>query len=57
MGRKENYGAGKSIEYFLFYLDRNLGQIYRKDGFTKGTAMAFREFISRKTGLTVRNIR
>lgn len=47
----------ETSEYFLFYLDRNLGQIYRKDGFTKGTAMAFREFISRKTGLTVRNIR
>lgn len=44
-------------EHFLFYLDRNLGQIYRKDGFTKGTAMAFREFISQKTGLTVRSIR
>ena len=47
----------ETSEYFLFYLDRNLGQIYRKDGFTKGTAMACREFISRKTGLTVRNIR
>ena len=44
-------------EYFLFYLDRHLGQIYAKNGFTKGTAMAFREFISRKTGLPVRNIR
>lgn len=44
-------------EYFLFYLDRHLGQIYAKDGFTKGTAMGFREFISRKTGLPVRNIR
>jgi hypothetical protein len=43
-------------EHFLFYLDRSLGQIYRKDGFTKGTAMAFREFIAQKTGLTVRNI-
>ena len=43
-------------EHFLFYLDRSLGQIYRKDGFTKGTAMAFREFIVQKTGLTVRNI-
>lgn len=43
-------------DYFLFYLDRNLGQIYAKDGFVQGTAMAFREFISQKTGLTVRNI-
>ena len=43
-------------EHFLFYLDRSLGQIYRKDGFTKGTAMAFREFIVQKTGLAVRNI-
>ena len=43
-------------EHFLFYLDRSLGQIYCKDGFTKGTAMAFREFIVQKTGLTVRNI-
>ena len=43
-------------EHFLFYLDRSLGQIYRKDGFTKGTAMAFREFIAQKTRLTVRNI-
>ena len=44
-------------DYFLFYLNRNLGQIYNKNGFTKGTAMAFREFISRKTGLQVRNVR
>ena len=43
-------------DYFLFYLNRNLGQIYDKNGFTKGTAMAFRSFISRKTGLQVRNI-
>ncbi len=43
--------------YFLFYLDRNLGQIYDKNGFTRGTAMAFREFISRKTGMPVRNVR
>ncbi|MDE7260789.1 MAG: YcxB family protein [Oscillospiraceae bacterium] len=41
---------------FLFYLNRNLGQIYDKNGFTKGTAMAFRDFISRKTGLQVKNI-
>ena len=46
----------ETSEYFLFYLDRSLGQIYRKDGFTKGTAMAFREFIVQKTGLTVQNI-
>lgn len=44
-------------DYFLFYLDRNLGQIYDKNGFTKGTAMGFRQFITRKTGLTVHNIR
>ena len=44
-------------DYFLLYLNRNLGQIYDKNGFTKGTAMAFREFISRKTGLQVRNVR
>lgn len=44
-------------DYFLFYLNRNLGQIYDKNGFTKGTAMAFRQFITRKTGLTVQNIR
>lgn len=43
-------------DYFLFYLNRNLGQVYAKNGFTKGTPMAFRDFISRKTGLTVRNI-
>ena len=43
--------------YFLLYLDHNLGQIYDKNGFTKGTAMAFREFIVRKTGLPIRNIR
>ena len=43
--------------YFLFYLDHNLGQVYHKNGFTKGTAMAFREFIRRKTGLQIRNIR
>ena len=47
----------ETSEYFLLYLDHNLGQIYSKNGFTKGTAMAFREFISRKTGLQVRNIR
>ena len=39
----------------LLPIDRSLGQIYRKDGFTKGTAMAFREFIAQKTGLTVRD--
>ena len=43
-------------DYFLFYLNRNLGQIYNKKGFTKGTAMAFRDFISKKTGQPVRNI-
>ena len=43
-------------DYFLFYLNRNLGQIFDKSGFTEGTAMAFRDFISRKTGLAVRNI-
>lgn len=43
-------------EYFLFYLDHNLGQVYAKSGFTKGTAMAFRRFISAKTGMPVRNI-
>ena len=43
-------------DYFLFYLNRNLGQVYDKNGFTTGTAMAFRNFISRKTGLQVRNI-
>ncbi|MBD5160465.1 MAG: YcxB family protein [Oscillibacter sp.] len=47
----------ETSEYFLFYLDHNLGQIYDKNGFTKGTAMGFREFITRKTGLLVRNIR
>ncbi len=47
----------ETSEYFLLYLDHNLGQIYSKDGFTRGTAMAFRQFISRKTGLTVRSIR
>ena len=47
----------ETSEYFLFYLDHNLGQVYSKNGFTKGTAMAFREFIGRKTGLTVQNIR
>lgn len=47
----------ETSDYFLLYLDHKLGQIYAKDGFTKGTAMAFREFISKKTGLTVRNIR
>lgn len=47
----------ETSEYFLFYLDHNLGQIYDKNGFTKGTAMGFREFISRKTGLAVRSIR
>ena len=47
----------ETSEYFLLYLDHNLGQIYQKNGFTKGTAMAFREFISKKTGLQVRNIR
>ena len=34
---------------FLFYLKRNLGQIYDKNGFTKGTAMAFRLIKSRHT--------
>lgn len=44
-------------DYFLLYLSRNLGQIYDKKGFTKGTAMAFRQFLSNKTGLQVRQIR
>lgn len=43
-------------DYFLFYLSGNLGQIYAKKGFTRGTAMAFRDFISRKTGLSVHSI-
>lgn len=47
----------ETSQYFLFYLDHNLGQIYDKNGFTKGTAMAFREFICKKTGLSVHNIR
>lgn len=47
----------ETSEYFLFYLDHNLGQIYDKNGFTMGTAMGFREFITRKTGLLVKNIR
>ena len=47
----------ETSEYFLLYLDHNLGQIYSKDGFTKGTAMGFRDFLSRKTGLQIRNIR
>ena len=42
--------------YFLLYLDHNLGQIYSKSGFTKGTAMGFREFLGRKTGLRIKNI-
>lgn len=47
----------ETSEHFLFYLDHNLGQIYDKNGFTEGTAMGFREFITRKTGLLVKNIR
>ena len=46
----------ETSDCFLFYLNRHLGQIYDKNGFTRGTAMAFRDFISRKTGLPVRNI-
>lgn len=46
----------ETSNYFLFYLDHNLGQVYDKKGFTKGTAMAFREFIVRKTGLRIRSI-
>lgn len=37
-------------EYFIFLLDGCHGQIYAKRGFTRGTPMAFREFITRKTG-------
>ena len=47
----------ETSDYFLFYLDHNLGQIYDKNGFTKGTVMAFRDFIGKKTGLQIRNIR
>lgn len=47
----------ETSDYFLIYLDRNLGQIYSKSGFTKGTAMGFRDFLGRKTGLPVQNIR
>ena len=46
----------ETSDYFLFYLDHNLGQVDDKRGFTKGTAMGFREFIVRKTGLPIRNI-
>lgn len=37
-------------EYFVLLLDSRHGQIYAKKGFTRGTPMAFRDFISRKTG-------
>ena len=47
----------ETSQYFLFYLDHNLGQVYDKSGFTKGTPMAFREFITKKTGKLVQNIR
>jgi len=47
----------ETADYFLLYLDHNLGQVYDKNGFTKGTAMAFRDFIRKKTGLQIRNIR
>lgn len=43
-------------EYFVFLLDDHHGQIYAKSGFTRGTPMAFREFITRKTGKPVQNI-
>ena len=46
----------ETSEYFLLYLDHNLGQIYSKNGFTKGTAMGFRAFLGRKTGLQIQNI-
>lgn len=37
-------------EYFILLLDSRHGQIYAKKGFTRGAPMAFRDFISRKTG-------
>lgn len=37
-------------EYFILLLDSRRGQIYAKKGFTRGAPMAFRDFISRKTG-------
>ena len=37
-------------EYFILLLDSRHGQVYAKEGFTRGTPMAFRDFISRKTG-------
>ena len=47
----------ETADYFIFYLNHNLGQVYDKNGFTRGTAMAFRDFIGRKTGLEVRNVK
>ena len=43
-------------DYFIFVLDRYHTQIFDKTGFARGTPEAFRDFITRTTGLTVRLI-
>lgn len=48
---------GESGEYFAFVLDKNHGQIYRKDGFVWGTPEEFRDFIQKKTGLRIQKVR
>lgn len=37
-------------ERFYLFVDRQAAHMLRKDGFTRGTPEAFREFIARKTG-------
>ena len=48
---------GESEEYFAFVLDKNHGQIYRKDGFVWGTPEDFRAFIQKKTALKIQKVR
>ncbi len=47
----------ESRDYFAFLLDRTHGQIYDKNGFSWGNSDEFRDFIQRKTGLKIQQVR
>ncbi len=43
--------------YFFFFLGKRHGQIFDKQGFRRGSAGAFREFVEEKTGKTFQKIK
>lgn len=49
--------AAETEDYFVLLLDRRHGQVYDKKGFSLGTPEEFREFIRKKTGLKIQEIR